>query len=102
MLDKKGQNMEKQKGFNFNLNKMLLLFALIPMITSIIILSVYAINKIDKELENGVYSRLQACATSVQQYFEYDIHYDILEPLDEYSLEFIDSLESQEIELTLF
>ena len=102
MLDKKGQDMDKQKGFKFNLNKMLLLFALIPMITSIIILSVYAINKLDKELEEGVYSRLQACATSVQQYFEYDIHYDILEPLDEYSLEFIDSLEPQEIELTLF
>lgn len=52
-------------------------------------------------LENNVYSKLSACATSVEQYFIWDINEGILSK-DEVSYEFIDSMKEDDIELTFF
>ena len=71
------------------------------MLTAIIILTVFATRKMEMELENSTYSRLKACAISVEKYFEWDIREGILER-DDVSYEFIDSLEADGIELTFF
>ena len=46
------------------------------------------------ELVDSTYLRLKACATSVEQYFTWDIREDILEK-DDISYQFIDSLEDE-------
>ena len=81
---------------------MLLMIGCIPLAMAIVALAIYSGISMKNELEENTYERLKACATSVQQYFEYDIRNDILDPLDTESVNFIDSLQDQEIELTLF
>lgn len=93
--------MKTKRKFNFNFNKMLLMFALIPMITAIIVTVTYSVNKLNSELEESTYSRLKACAIQVEQYFEWDIRENILEA-DEVTENYIDSLKNEGIELTLF
>lgn len=89
------------KTTKFNFNIMFLLFALIPMVSSILVLAVYNVSNLDSKLEENTYSKLKSNAIQVREYFEWDINEDILER-DEVSMGFIDSLKDQEIELTLF
>ena len=92
--------MQKKKSLGFT--AVLLAIGLLPLIVAIVTLTIYAGTSLKNNLEENVYSRLQACATSVSEYFYYDIEEDILDPTDEMSLKFIDSMKSQGIELTLF
>ncbi len=78
-----------------------ILMGLIPLLVASVTISAMAINKTKSNLEERVYLQLQACAMSVREYFEWDINEDILE-VDEVSLEFIDSLKIQDVDLTLF
>lgn len=82
--------------------RMLLMIGCIPLAMAIVALAIYSGISMKNELEENTYEKLKACATSVQQYFEYDIRNDILDPLDIESVNFIDSLQGQGIELTLF
>lgn len=92
--------MQKEKSLGFT--SILLTIGLLPLLVAITVLTIYAGTSLKNNLEENVYSRLQACATSVSEYFYYDIEEDILDPTDEASLKFIDSMKSQGIELTLF
>ena len=94
--------MQRKSSKKISFSKMFLLSSLAPAIVLLFILTTVATLMLNNALESGVYSRLTACATSVSQYFLYDIEEDILDAQDELSLDFIDSLEKQEIELTLF
>ncbi|MDE7284257.1 MAG: cache domain-containing protein [Lachnospiraceae bacterium] len=78
-----------------------ILMGLIPLLVASVTISAMAIYKTKSNLEERVYLQLQACAMSVREYFEWDINEDILE-VDEVSLEFIDSLKIQDVDLTLF
>ncbi|MDE5867259.1 MAG: cache domain-containing protein, partial [Lachnospiraceae bacterium] len=78
-----------------------ILMGLIPMLVAAVTISTVAIYKTKNNLEERVYLQLQACAISVREYFEWDINEDILE-VDEVSLDFIDSLKVQDVDLTLF
>ncbi|MBD5532483.1 MAG: hypothetical protein HDQ98_09835 [Lachnospiraceae bacterium] len=78
-----------------------MLMGLIPLLVAAVTISIVAINKTKSNLEERVYLQLQACAISVREYFEWDINEDILE-VDEVSLDFIDSLTVQDVDLTLF
>ncbi|MDE6663401.1 MAG: cache domain-containing protein [Lachnospiraceae bacterium] len=78
-----------------------ILMGLIPLLVASVTISSMAIYKTKSNLEERVYLQLQACAMSVREYFEWDINEDILE-VDEVSLEFIDSLKDQDVDLTLF
>ena len=78
-----------------------MLIGSVPLLSAIIILTIYAAMKMENELETSTYARLRACAISVQKYFERDIREEILEK-DDVSYEFIDSLQKNEIELTFF
>lgn len=89
----------KIKKMNFM--QILLLIGGIPLITAIIILTLYSANKMESELETSTYSRLKACAISVEKYFSWDINEGILEK-DDISYSFIDSLKDDDIEMTFF
>ena len=84
-----------------NLLTAILLIGFVPLMAAIILLSTYSGHKMEKELEDNVYLRLKACASSVAQYFTYDIQEGTLAK-DELSYEFIDSLMEDEIVLTFF
>ncbi|MDE5778437.1 MAG: cache domain-containing protein [Lachnospiraceae bacterium] len=78
-----------------------MLIGLIPLFVASATISLVAIYKMKSNLEEDVYLRLQAASAAVREYFEWDIHEDILE-VDDASLAFIDSYSNQDIELTLF
>lgn len=91
----------QKKERKLTLLSTLLLMGTVPLIVGILILTVYASFKMEKSLEESTYARLKACATSVEQYFTWDIREGIL-CKDDVSYEFIDSLKSDGIELTFF
>lgn len=78
-----------------------MLIGLIPLFVASITISLAAIYKMKSNLEEDVYLRLQVAAIAVREYFEWDINEDIL-AVDDVSLNFIDSYQNQDIELTLF
>lgn len=89
------------KKIKFNMHKMLLLFALIPLVTSILTLCFFNIFNLVKTLKNNTYSELKCCSISVKEYFEWDIREECLEQ-DSVSEQFIDSLKNENIDLALF
>ena len=89
--------MKKKMGYL----QVVLMIGCIPMIAAIVALTVYASGKMKNELIDSTYLRLKACSTSVEQYFTWDIREDILEK-DDISYQFIDSLQEEHIEQTLF
>ena len=84
-----------------NFKKTVLMIGYIPLLTANTILTLYAAYMMRSNLEESVYLRLKACATSVEQYFTWDIREDIL-CKDDVSYSFIDSLQDDNIELTFF
>lgn len=90
---------DKSKGLSFL--STILMIGYIPMVTIGVILTVLAARQLESNLEESTYSRLQACAISVEQYFTWDIREGILAK-DDVSYEFIDSLKDYDIELTFF
>ena len=78
-----------------------MLMGLIPLLVAAVTISTVAVCRTKHNLEERMYLQLQACAISVREYFEWDINEDILE-MDEVSLDFIDSLTVQDVDLTLF
>ena len=57
--------------------QVILMIGCIPMLATMVALTVYASGKMKDELVDSTYLRLKACATSVEQYFTWDIREDI-------------------------
>lgn len=93
-------SIRKKKG-KLDFKKTVLLIGFIPLLSANIILTLLATNRLSSNLEESTFLRLKACATSVEQYFTWDIRENIL-CKDEVSYEFIDSLKDDDIELTFF
>lgn len=89
------------KGKRLNILWVIILIGSVPLLTAILILTIYSTRKMEQELEDSTYARLKACAVSVEKYFEWDVREDIL-CRDDISYEFIDSLKKDNIELTFF
>ena len=94
------KNKSKNKK-KLNFMKTVLMIGYIPLLTANIILTLFASHKLETNLEESTFLRLKSCATSVEQYFTWDIREDIL-CKDDVSYEFIDSLKNDDIELTFF
>lgn len=92
---------KKSKGKRLNILWVIILIGSVPLLTAILILTIYSTRKMEQELEDSTYARLKACAVSVEKYFEWDVREDIL-CRDDVSYEFIDSLKKDNIELTFF
>lgn len=87
------------KKSKLNIFATLVMLAVIPLIIGLVIFDIYSCSKNKTELENGTYDKLKASATCVETWYEWDIWNDLLD-LSDYG--FIDSLASQDIEMTLF
>lgn len=81
--------------------QVILMIGYIPLAVAIMAITIYSAGRMKSELIDSTYLRLKACATSVEQYFTWDIRENILER-DEISYQFIDSLKADDIEQTLF
>lgn len=84
-----------------NLMKVIYLIGFIPLISVSLILTLFAIVELRNNMVQSTYSRLAACARSVEQYFADDVDSDTL-CKDEAHYEFIDSLVDSDIEQTFF
>lgn len=91
----------KKRKRKFNFRHTVLLIGYIPLLTANIILTIFASNTLEKNLEESTYSRLESCATAVEQYFAWDIRENILSK-DDVSYAFVDSMEKNDIELSFF
>lgn len=88
---------------SLNIYATLIMLALIPLILGVVVLALFSSFKIKSEVEEGVYDRLEACAIGVKEYFAYDVANNGDVDYEEYSdHEYINSLKTQGIELTLF
>lgn len=96
------RNLYMKNKSRLKMMSVMILTGVVPSVLITTILLIFSIRDVTSALEDGSYERLKACATSVAQYFKYDIEEDILDPGDELSTDFIDSLKGQGIELTLF
>ncbi len=93
--------MEKQKrtskGFDFN--KMMLLFAFIPMAITVIIVIGVAYGKMSGALEDQTKQSLQIAAHGLREYYDWFIE----EGMEiEYDTTYVDSMKEQNVDLTLF
>lgn len=96
--------MNKLKGQKKNVLSMLIvmyLVGMIPVISTSVVLTTFAVSSLRNNLIESTYSRLRACASAVEQYFVWDIREDVLAK-DDVSYAFIDSLKDSNIEQTFF
>lgn len=91
----------KKKGMSFK--QAYLSIGLIPMLITALIIGVFCSVTIKTHLEDGIYNELRVSARQVKEYFEYDIVNNGIVDYDEYSdHKYIESLQKDNIELTLF
>lgn len=91
----------KKKGMSCN--QSYLAIGLIPMLITALIIGIFSSLTIKSHLEDGIYSELRVSARQVKEYFEYDIVNNGAVDYEEYSdHKYIESLQKDNIELTLF
>lgn len=80
-----------------------LAIGLIPMLVTAVIIGVFCSITIKSHLEDSIYSELRVSARQVKEYFEYDILSNGKVDYEEYAdHKYIESLQQDNIELTLF
>ncbi|MCR4989264.1 MAG: cache domain-containing protein [Lachnospiraceae bacterium] len=97
--------MKKEKKSGISLKVMLMLFAMIPLVISVLVLTIVSINNSKKALESEVKTALMAASYDMREYYEYDLQN--FSGLDEegwleYETDYVDHLKSVGIDLTVF
>ncbi len=87
-----------------NLNMVLILFALIPLVTGSIAFTIIASRIMVKNLETSTKEELVIACTGLQEYFEYDLvnDNDLTDGFITYDHEYIDSIQTTGVDLTVF
>ena len=88
------------KKSGFNMNKMLLLFSMVPLVISVVIVTIASVLLLSSNLEEQTKRMLTAAATDLKSYSEADFAagFDSVQ----YDSNYIDSLKSIDIDLTVF
>ena len=84
---------------------MLLLFAMVPLITAAIFLTIMEANMTVSNLESSIKDELKLASKSLREYYEYDIinGIDLVDGFCEYDTEYIDKMgEATGVDFTLF
>ncbi|MCR5023579.1 MAG: cache domain-containing protein [Lachnospiraceae bacterium] len=93
--------MKKTGGMKFSI--FFSLAAMVPALVAIIVVTITSINMISGELKESIYEQLHVASTQLNKYFIYDVINNGVVNYDEYAdHEYVQSLQGQEIELTLF
>ena len=87
-----------------SIRTMLLLFALIPLITVVLILFFATSSIMTRNLEENTKEELMVASKSLREYFEYDLinGIDLEDGFPEYDTDFLDSMHTTGIDLTIF
>ena len=88
------------KKKTFNMNKMLLLFSMIPLFAAVIVMTIVAIVLCNKNLESKVEDQLLVAAQGLKNYTEYDLKAGAEDIA--YDAEYIDCLKPYDVDLTVF
>jgi methyl-accepting chemotaxis protein len=95
--------MSNNKG-GLKLKGMLVMFALIPLITAIIILAIVAINVTDSSMEKIVKEELKVACQGLYNYYQFDFEHPetLVDGFIEYETDYVDSMGANGVDLTLF
>ncbi|MCR5688155.1 MAG: cache domain-containing protein [Lachnospiraceae bacterium] len=88
------------KKKSFNMNKMLILFSMIPLLAGVIVMTVVAIVLINKNLEGKVQDQLLVAAQGLKNYSEFELKEGATEVT--YDSDYIDCLKPYDVDLTVF
>ena len=88
------------KKKSFNMNKMLLMISMIPLLVAIVAMTVTAIILCTNNLENKMKDQLLVAAEGLKYYEEYDLKNGESEP--SYDAVYIDSMKPYNVDLTVF
>lgn len=91
----------KQKKSGLGLLPVLLTLGLAPLIVASLVIGILACKELSANMEEDVFKELRVAAEGMRQYFEYDLIHEGFLEYDE-SHEYVDSLQSDGVELTLF
>ena len=92
---------KKKSGMKFQIYT--LLTAMVPTIIAVFIVAVVGIKAVKNNVTNAIEEQLRVAASQLNEYFAYDVQNNGYVDYDEYSdHEYIESLQSEDIELTLF
>ncbi|MCR4568215.1 MAG: cache domain-containing protein [Pseudobutyrivibrio sp.] len=92
----------KKKGISFK--QLLMLFAMVPVIVTVLILTIMVSLNAKKSLETEVKRALQVASYDLREYYQYDLinENDLENGWITYDSDFIDHLNDTDVDLTLF
>ena len=94
------------KKTSFTMRKMLMMFCMIPLFASLLVMTVTCVFYMKSSLEEQTKQLLQVSCAGVYEYYAYDLANagdDIdMEDIFTYDIEYIDHLQSMDVDLTLF
>lgn len=95
--------MQDNKG-GLKLKGMLVMFALIPLFTAILILAIVTINVTGSSLENVIKEELKVACQGLYNYYYYDLSHPetLVDGFVEYETNYVDSMGNNGVDLTLF
>ena len=88
------------KKRNLNMNRMLLLFSMIPMIITVIVMAIMAVTLVSSNLEEKVLDQLKVAAQGLKDYSEFELKEGATEVT--YDSDYIDCLKPYDVDLTVF
>lgn len=88
------------KKKNLDMNKMLLLFSMVPLLVTVIVMTITAIVLCNKNLENKVIDQLKVAAQGLKDYSEFELKEGASEVT--YDDAYIDCLKPYDVDLTVF
>ena len=86
------------------MRSMLMLFALIPLVTTFIILGIISAITMTNNIEDSIKEELHVASRSLQEYYQYDLinGTNLVDGFCEYDIEFLDSMHETGVDFTLF
>ena len=86
------------------MRSMLMLFALIPLVTTFILLGIVSAITMTNNIEDSIKEELHVASRSLQEYYQYDLinGTNLVDGFCEYDIEFLDSMHETGVDFTLF
>ncbi len=83
---------------------MLMLFALIPLVTTFILLGIISAITMTNNIEDSIKEELHVASRSLQEYYQYDLinGTNLVDGFCEYDIDFLDSMHETGVDFTLF
>ena len=88
------------KKRSFDLNKLLLLFSMVPLVVAIVVMMIASIIQLNRNIENKVEDQLMVAAQGLKDYTEYDLNHGAAEVT--YDADYIDCMKPYDVDLTIF